>query len=90
MIEPVSSIMVWAIKCVGGESMEIPKTILKEILSLKPANKAELVDRLLSSLDKPDKEIDALWVQEAEERIDAYEKGELKAVSLEEVLNKYK
>ncbi len=48
------------------------------------------MDRLLSSLDKSDKEIDALWVQEAEGRIGAYEKGELKAVSLEEVLNKYK
>lgn len=70
--------------------MAIPKNVLKEALSLNPANKAELVDKLLYSLDKPDKEIDALWIKEVESRIDAYEKGKLKAISLEEVLNKYK
>jgi hypothetical protein len=41
-------------------------------------------------LDEPDKEIDELWTREAEGRIDAYEGGEIKAVSLEKVLEKYK
>ncbi|MEA3241299.1 MAG: addiction module protein [Pseudomonadota bacterium] len=40
-------------------------------------------DQLLFSLDKPDKEIDRLWAKEAEDRIDAYDQGKLKAVSLE-------
>ena len=69
--------------------MAIPKTVLKEALSLSPANKAALVDQLLYSLDKADKNIDTLWAQESENRIDAYEKGKLKSVSLEEVLSKY-
>ncbi|MFB3884705.1 MAG: addiction module protein [Thermodesulfobacteriota bacterium] len=64
--------------------------ILKEALTLKPAEKAELIDRLLSSLDKPDAEIDELWAKEAESRIDAYERGEIKAVGLDKVLEKYK
>ncbi|MFZ5450937.1 MAG: addiction module protein [Thermodesulfobacteriota bacterium] len=64
--------------------------ILKEALTLKPAQKAELIDKLLSSLDMPDKEIDELWAQEAEDRIDAYEQGQIKAVTLEKVLEKYK
>ena len=64
--------------------------ILKEALTLKPAQKAELIDSLLYSLDKPDKEIDELWAKEAENRIDAYERGNIKAVSLEKVLEKYK
>lgn len=64
--------------------------ILKEALALKPEQKAKLIDKLLSSLDMPDKEIDKLWAKEAESRIDAYERGKIRAVSLEKVLEKYK
>ena len=70
--------------------MTAPKNILKEALTLKPSEKAELVDKLLYSLDKPDSEIDQLWAKEAEDRIDAYERGEIKAVILAGFLVKYK
>jgi putative addiction module component (TIGR02574 family) len=70
--------------------MPVPDEILKDVLTLKPEQKAELVDRLLSSLDRPDNEIDELWAKEAESRIDAYEQGKIKAVALENVLEKYK
>ena len=52
--------------------------------------RAELVDCLISSLDKADKELDKLWAEEAESRLAAYKSGKLKAISLEEVLSKYK
>ena len=65
-------------------------TILKEALALKPSQKAELIDKLLSSLDKPDKEIDELWAKEVEDRIDAYDRGKIRAISLEKVLEKYR
>jgi putative addiction module component (TIGR02574 family) len=64
--------------------------ILKEVLALKPEQKAKLIDKLLSSLDMPDKEIEKLWAKEAESRIDAYERGKIRAISLEKVLEKYK
>jgi hypothetical protein len=35
-------------------------------------------------------EIDELWVKEAEDRIDAYEQGKIKAIALEKVLQKYR
>ena len=70
--------------------MVAPNEVLKEALALKPAQKAELIDKLLSSLDKPDREIDELWAKEAESRIDAYERGKIKAVALDKVLEKYK
>jgi len=70
--------------------MTIPNDVLKETMTLAPSQKAELIDILISSLHEPDKEIDKLWVEEAENRIDAYEQGKIKAVSLEEVLSKYK
>ena len=70
--------------------MATTNKVLKEALTLKPAEKAELIDKLLSSLDKPDAEIDDLWAKEAESRIDEYERGAIKAVTLERVLERYK
>jgi putative addiction module component (TIGR02574 family) len=70
--------------------MAAPKDIIEKALALKPLEKADLVDRLLSSLDQPDQAITELWAREAESRLDACEAGKLKAVSLEKVLSKYK
>ncbi len=64
--------------------------VLKDALTLRPSEKAELVDKLLSSLDQPDRNIDKLWAKEAESRIDAYDQGKIKALSLEKVLQKYR
>jgi len=49
-----------------------------------------LIDKLISSLDKSDKEIDELWAREAEDRIYAYDQRKIKAISLEKVLQKYR
>jgi len=70
--------------------MVAPNEILKDALNLRPAEKAELIDKLLSSLENPDKEIDALWAKEAEARIEAYDQGKIKALTLKEVLEKYR
>lgn len=70
--------------------MTITDNIFEEASALSPFEKAQLIDKLISSLDKPDKEIDKLWVKEAEDRIDAYDQGKLKAVSIEKVLQKYR
>lgn len=64
--------------------------ILDRALQLPAIDKARLVDELLSSLDKPDEAIDALWRQEVEDRIKAYKAGNLRVVSLEQVLAKYR
>ncbi|HEB86920.1 MAG TPA: addiction module protein [Gammaproteobacteria bacterium] len=70
--------------------MSTAKDILKEAIHLEPIEKAKLVEQLITSLNKPDKELDKLWADESESRLDAYKQGKLKAVSLEEVLSKYK
>ncbi len=70
--------------------MSTAKDILKEAILLEPTEKAKLVDHLITSLDKPDKELDKLWAEEAESRLDAYKQGKLKSVLLGEVLSKYK
>ena len=58
----------------------------KKSLALNALDKIHLVEKLLSSLDKPDPEIEKAWIKEAEERFAAYEKGELNAIPLEKVL----
>lgn len=60
--------------------------ILAEALKLPPVERAELVENLLSSFEfRSRKTIDALWAQEVEDRIDAFERGELAAIPAEEV-----
>ncbi len=60
--------------------------VLKEALSLTPAERAEIAESLLSSLDLPSQEgIDALWGKEAEERVDAFDRGEIQAISARQV-----
>jgi putative addiction module component (TIGR02574 family) len=60
--------------------------ILQQALALSPQDRAELVERLLASFQTPpDPLLDELWAREAEDRLDAYDRGELGAVPAEEV-----
>ncbi len=68
----------------------LEQQLFEEALTLAPKNRASLIEKLLASLDQPDKTIDELWAAEAESRIDAYEAGQIKAVSVERVFGKYK
>ena len=69
---------------------EATKKLSIEAAKLLPEERMELVDEILASLDQPDERIDRLWAKEAEDRLVAYRRGEIKAVDLEEVLAKYK
>jgi putative addiction module component (TIGR02574 family) len=64
--------------------------ILKNALELPTLERANLVDRLLSSLDQPNEQIDNLWRKEVEDRVKAYKSGKIKSVSLKEALSKYR
>ena len=66
------------------------REILDRVMELPAVEKARLIDQLLSSLDEPDETIDALWRKEVEDRIQAYQAGDLKSVSLSDVLAKYR
>ena len=64
--------------------------VLKNALELPTLERANLVDRLLSSLDQPNEKIDNLWRKEVEDRVKAYKAGKIKSVSLKEALSKYR
>jgi putative addiction module component (TIGR02574 family) len=56
-------------------------SIRNEIEKLEPAERAALIDVLWESLDEERiKEIEAKWAVESEDRIDAFERGELSVV----------
>ena len=69
---------------------ETAKDLSVKARKLSPAERLELVDDVLASLDEPDPQIDLLWAKEAEDRLAAYRRGEIKAVPLQEVLAKYR
>ncbi len=61
--------------------------ILNEVLALPVDERAELVDRILDSLDEaPDKERLKRWADETESRLDAIDRGDLETRPGEEVL----
>ena len=62
------------------------RQILIEALNLLPVERAELIEGLLTSFEfQSRKTIDALWAQEAEDRIDAFERGEMAAIPAKDV-----
>jgi putative addiction module component (TIGR02574 family) len=70
--------------------MEKKENLLKELLALTPNEKADIIDKVLKSLDEPDEKIDTLWKEESEKRIDAYENGDIPSVSVNDTFSKYK
>lgn len=66
------------------------QAVIEQASQLTALEKLEVVDALLASVDKPDPEIDRLWAAEAEDRLAAYRRGEIKALELNEVLAKYR
>ena len=58
-------------------------------LQLTQADRARLAERLLTSLDEDD-EILAAWVEEAERRADAFDRGEMGAIDFDESLARLK
>jgi putative addiction module component (TIGR02574 family) len=62
--------------------------ILAEALELPPVERAELVENILSSFEFQSRNtIDALWAEEAEDRIDAFERGEMTAIPAKDIFS---
>ena len=57
---------------------------------LPPEERVEVVERILDSLDQPNVTLDGLWAKEADDRLTAYRRGEIKAVALSDVIARYR
>ena len=60
-----------------------------QVVKLTPAERMEVVERILDSLDQPDSTLESLWAKEADDRLAAYRRGEIKTLALSEVISKY-
>ena len=70
--------------------MSAIEQILNEISPLKPLDKLQLIDKILASLNQPSSAIDEIWANEAEARVDAYDRGLVSVVNEDDVFGKYK
>jgi len=61
------------------------KEILDQALHLKPEEKFMIIEGLIKSLDEPDKELDEIWAEEAEKRLEAYREGRLEGIPMEDI-----
>ena len=59
--------------------------LFDEAVSLPVETRTLLVDKLLQSLNPSQAEIDMLWAEEAEKRVDEIKKGKVKTIPGEQV-----
>ncbi len=70
--------------------MPVREVLLQEALLLPPGDRALLVDALEESLDHGEfatPEIAAAWSVEIDRRLAAYDRGETKAVTVDQAMN---
>ena len=60
----------------------LAEQIQVEALKLKPDEKVRLAESLLSSLDRPDLDVEKKWVKESECRYAAHKNGEIEGIPL--------
>ena len=64
------------------------KEIIESALKLSPPEKLLIVESILRSLDEPNKEIENIWIEEAEKRLKAYRDGKLDGIPMEDIFKK--
>lgn len=65
------------------------KTLSERVCELPPADRLRVVDDVLRTLDETDAALDRLWAQEAEDRLAAWRRGEIRDLPLDEVLRQF-
>ena len=62
------------------------KRLAGEAALLTATERAELIDEIMQSLDAPEPANDAAWAREAADRLEAFRRGEIDSVGLDEAL----
>lgn len=61
--------------------------IIDMALQLKAAERYEVAEKIMQSLDKPDPEIEQAWAEEALRRAQACDAGRMKTIPFDEVFS---
>ena len=74
----------------GNHMTKSAEIIASEIQTLSDLEKLQIVDAILSDLDKSDPEIDRAWINESKKRWALYNSGKAETVSYMRVMEKYR
>ncbi len=66
------------------------KDLLENAMKLRPVERAQLIESLMISLEKPGLEIESIWEEEAIKRYEAFKEKRVKVRDLDEVMKRYK
>lgn len=69
--------------------VDVAKQLVAQALELSAKERSQIAEALLQSIHLTDTTIDQLWGKEADARLVAYQRGELEALSVQQVLAKY-
>lgn len=64
------------------------KDIIDKAQKLNKKDQYLIIQSLLESLESPKDEVEQLWIEESEKRLEAIQSGEMKTHSIDEVFNK--
>jgi hypothetical protein len=70
--------------------MKIKKEIKQRIDELSDNEKLVVLNYILEELDRPDPEVDKVWVKEVQRREKEMKSGKVKGLTMDEVFGKYK
>jgi putative addiction module component (TIGR02574 family) len=65
------------------------KALIDTALKLPPDERFALIDELMHSLDRPDPDLDRIWIEEAERRLAAYRSGRVQGVPAEDIVGHF-
>ncbi|MER0214958.1 MAG: addiction module protein [Nitrosomonas sp.] len=65
------------------------KKLIAEAVKLPSAERFAVIDELLHSLDRIDSELDRIWIEEAERRLQAYREGKVKGIPASDVIGEF-
>ena len=65
------------------------KELIAEAVKLPSAERFAVIDELLHSLDRIDPELDRIWIEEAERRLQAYREGKVKGIPASDVIGEF-
>ncbi len=69
--------------------MESVSQLAKKAIEFEHVERIRLVEAILHSLNKPDRDIEQSWIADSEARYAACKRGELDAVDWEEIKKRY-
>ncbi|MBN2090116.1 addiction module protein [candidate division KSB1 bacterium] len=67
----------------------IAQLIQETIIQLSDLDKIRLIEMLMDTLNRPNPEVEQLWIEESEKRYQAYKAGKIKGIPLAVVNDRY-